>query len=127
MTLSSVCVRHTIIYLSRFYLPGRGRRRFHMGCLLMTPAPVTPPPPAALGHPSAHGVASQQSHAEHGLGSGLGPLLAVDPRLGSGLALGPGLGLLGLGLGSQQAVRGERGERGEVLRSAGGVPPHARM
>ena len=113
----------------------------------MTPAPVTPPPPAALGHPSAHGVASQQSPAEHGLGSGLGPLLAVDPRLGSGLALGPGLGLfglglglgfgllglglglglLGLGLGSQQAVRGERGERGEVLRSAGGVPPHARM
>ena len=104
----------------------------------MTPAPVTPPPPAALGHPSAHGVASQQSHAEHGLGSGLGPLLAADPRLGSGLALGPGLGLfglglglglglLGLGLGSQQAVRSERGERGEVLRSAGGVPPHARM
>ena len=127
-----------------------------MGCLLMTPAPVTPPPPAALGHPSAHGVASQQSHAEHGLGSGLGPLLAVDPRPASGLALGPGLrlfglglglgfgllglglglglfglglglGLFGLGLGSQQAVRGERGERGEVLRPAGGVPPHARM
>jgi len=99
-----------------------------MGCLLMTPAPVTPPPPAALGHPSAHGVASQQSHAEHGLGSGLGPLLAADPRPASGLALGPGLGLLGLGLGlgllglglgSQQAVRGERGERGEAPPSAG--------
>ena len=106
----------------------------------MTPAPVTPPPPAATGHPSAHGIASQQSHAEHGLGSGLGPLLAVDPRPGSGLALGPGLGLfglgpglgfglfglglglLGLGLGSQHAVhavRGERGERGDAPPSAG--------
>ena len=102
----------------------------------MTPPPVTPPPPAALGHPSAHGIASQQSHGEHGLGSGLGPLLAVDPRPGSGLALGPGLGLLGLGpgfglfglgLGPQHAVRGERGERGEAPPSAEGVPPHARM
>ena len=105
----------------------------------MTPPPVTtPPPPAALGHPSAHGIASQQSHGEHGRGSGLGPLLAVDPRPGPGLALGPGFGLLGLGLGlgfgllglglgSQHAVRGERGERGEAPPSAGGVPPHARM
>ena len=120
------CVFEPCVSVGR-HLEGAGR--FHMECLLMTPPPVTnPPPPAALGHPSAHGNASQLSQGEHGRGSGLGPLLAVDPRLGPGIALGPGLGLLGLGLGpgllglglrSQHAVRGERGERGEAPPSAG--------